>query len=194
MAPSTIFVALFAFTSLLCIAAASNPDDIFPSNPSALNDWAICKETITVAKFPDLFSPTRTGGCVRYFQGVDITGVVTEKHFFYKDGVKNACDCIITCLQRPLSCTNWVYKHIFESNLDGGYRSCTLYSSPNLPSNVTLAYNLKNSTGYQLLQTVNNPQPGAPVPFTFLDAANTKVDNDGVSGLIFQDQNNKLHC
>jgi hypothetical protein len=69
-----------------------------------------------------------------------------------------------------------------------------LYSSPNLPSNVTLAYNLKNSTGYQLLQTVNNPQPGAPVPFTFLDAANTKVDNDGVSGLIFQDQNNKLHC
>jgi hypothetical protein len=190
----TIFVALYAFFALHGMCAGYDPDDIFPSNSDTYNDWAICKDAISTAKFPNLFAPTKRGGCVRYFQGVDITGVVTEKHFFHKDGVTNACDCIITCLQRPLSCTNWVYKHIFEPKLDGGYRSCTLYSSPNLPSNVTLAYNLTGSTGYSLLQTVNNPQPGAPAPFTFSDSANTKVDNDGVSGLIFQDQDNKLHC
>ncbi len=166
--------------------------DIFPSLDE-YNDWAICKGQITKQVFPNLNVPTRQGGCVRYFRGIDITGVVTEQHFFYKDGIKSACDCIAECLERPLSCTNWVYKHTFMTG-DDGRRSCTLYSSPNLPTNVTLAYNLANSTGYQLLQPLNNPQAGAPAPLTFLDAANTMVDPYGVSGFIVQDQNNAQYC
>ncbi len=169
-----------------------DPADIFPS-ADQYNDWAICKGHVTKSTFPDLNAPTNEGGCVRYFRGVDITGVVTEQHFFFNDGVDSACDCIKKCLERPLSCTNWVFKHTFMDG-DGGYRSCTLYSSPNLPSNVTLAYDLNNSAGFDLLQAANNPQAGAPVPLTFYDTAGKKPDPHGVSGFIVQDQNNHQYC
>jgi hypothetical protein len=169
-----------------------NPLDIFPPAPQ-YNMWAICAGQITKARFPHLNVPSPQGGCVRYFRGIDITGVVTEIHFFFKDGIKSACDCIAKCLERPLSCTNWVFKHTFMDG-DGGYRSCTLYSSPNLPTNVTLDYNLAQSTGFDLLQAGNNPQAGAPAPLAFLDAANTMQDMFGVSGFIVQDQNNAQYC
>jgi hypothetical protein len=171
-----------------------DPNNIFPSSANVYNNWAICKDSISKYKFPKLNAPTSRGGCVRYFRYIDITGVVTELHFYRKDGIHTACDCIAKCLERPTSCTNWVYKNIFNKELDGGYRSCTLYSSPNLPSNVTLDYDLSKSTGYDLLQSVNNPQPGAPAPFTFSNAANTVTDAYGVSGFIVQDQDYKLHC
>ncbi len=169
-----------------------NPADIFPPFIE-YNDWAICKGQITTSRFPQLNAPSKSGGCVRYFRGIDMTGVVTEIHFFFKDGIKSACDCIATCLQRPLSCTNWVYKHTFEDG-DGGFRSCTLYSSPNLPSNVTLAYDLANSTGYELLDPGNNPQAGGGAPLTFLNVDGTIQDTFGVSGFVVQDQNNVLYC
>ncbi len=214
MMHSTIFTALLACLALFGICAenlraseieaeadasisrrvASDPDNIFPSSATVYNNWAICKDSISKKYFPKLSAPTSRGGCVRYFRYVDITGVVTELHFYRKNGIHTACDCIAKCLERPTSCTNWVYKNIFNKALDGGYRSCTLYSSPNLPSNVTLAYNLKQSKGYQLLQAGNNPQPGAPVPFTFSNAANTVTDPYGVSGFIVQDQGYNLHC
>lgn len=176
--------------------ATKDPDDIFPNQAylaTYYNDWAICKDKINKKLFPQLSAPTIRGGCVRYYRYVDITGVVTELHFFRRDGIHSACDCIAKCLERPKSCTNWVYKHTFMPE-DGGFRSCTLYSSPNLPSNVTLAYDLKKSSGYQLLQTVNNPQAGANVPLTFLDSASTKQDIYGVSGFIVIDQVNHFHC
>jgi hypothetical protein len=135
----------------------ANTADIFPTLDQ-YNNWAICKGQITKRRFPNLNVPTNQGGCVRYFRGIDITGVVTEQHFFFADGIKSACDCIAECLERPLSCTNWVYKHTFMDG-DDGLRSCTLYSSPNLPTNVTLAYDLANSTGYQLLQPENKTRP-----------------------------------
>ncbi|KAH7697436.1 hypothetical protein AAVH_35482, partial [Aphelenchoides avenae] len=63
--------------------AAAPAASIFP--PFAFYDaWAICKGIITKAKFPKLQAPNNAGGCVRYFRGVDMTGVVTEKHFFFK--------------------------------------------------------------------------------------------------------------
>jgi hypothetical protein len=122
-----------------------------------------------------------------------MTGVVTEVDLYFKDGINSACDCIASCLSRPTSCTNWVYKHTF-SPLDGGKRSCTLYSSPNLPSNVTLAYNLANSTGFDKLLPKNNPQTGSTAPFTFKDSACTIPDPNGVSGFVTQDPNDKQYC
>jgi hypothetical protein len=138
--------------------------------------------------------PDNKSGCVRYFQGIDMTGVVTEVDLYVKDGIESACDCIAACLSQPLSCTNWVYKHTFLPNLDGGKRSCTLYSSPNLPTSVTLAYNLNSSVGFDKLSPQNNPQHGATAAFTFKDLNGTIPDPNGVSGFMTQDPNGKLYC
>lgn len=171
----------------------SNPSvNIFP-RPDTYENWAICKGKITKARFPNLQAPTAEGGCVRYYQGIDMTGVVTEQHLFASNGINSACDCAAACLERPASCTNWVYKHTFMAG-DGGKRSCTLYSSPNLPTNVTLAYDTAHSAGFQLLQPGNNPQAGALAPLTTLDAAGTKPDKFGVSGFMVQDQNKRQYC
>ncbi|KAB5551055.1 hypothetical protein GE09DRAFT_1124757 [Coniochaeta sp. 2T2.1] len=170
----------------------NNNINIFP-DPEAYEQWAICKGKITKARFPNLQAGTADGGCVRYYRGIDMTGVVTEVHFFAKDGINSACDCAIKCLDRPASCTNWVFKHTFMKG-DAGKRSCTLYSSPNLPTNVTLAYDLAHSSGFELLQDGNNPQAGAPVPITTLDKDGKHPDKFGVSGFMVQDQNNLQYC
>lgn len=166
--------------------------DIFPS-ADEYSKYAICTTSVTKQLFPTLETPGSSGGCTRYFRGVDMTGVVTEKHLFHSNGIRSACDCVIACLSRSASCTNWVYKHTFMQG-DGGKRSCTLYSSPNLPSNVTLAYDTATSFGFELLQAGNNPQAGGLAPLTFLDAANTLPDMYGVSGFTTLDQNNRLYC
>jgi hypothetical protein len=202
-AASTIVAILTAATAVTATPVGTtsrrdNGDDgnkninIFPGFNN-YDQWAICKGKITKAKFPNLQAPTADGGCVRYYQGIDMTGVVTEKHFFARDGIASACDCAAKCLEGPTFCTNWVFKHTFMDG-DDGKRSCTLYSSPNLPTNVTLAYDTATSKGFQLLQPGNNPQAGAPAPLTFLDAAGTQPDKYGVSGFMVQDQNNRQFC
>ena len=125
------------------------------------------------------------------FQGIDITGVVTEVDIYFPK-VQSACDCIALCLDAPTTCTNWVWKHTNVPSLDSGRRSCTLYSSPNLPSGVTLDYDLALSSGFQLLQAANNPQVGAGAPTTVLDNGNP--DPFGVSGFLQRDVNGKLYC
>jgi hypothetical protein len=128
-----------------------------------------------------------------------MTGVVTEVDLYFPL-IKSACDCAAQCLSNALTCNNWVFKHTFVPAKDSGRRACTLYSSPNLPSDVTLVYDLTNATGlglsvgYQLLQPGNNPQAGGGAPLTFLDAANTKTDPFGVSGFLSQDVNERLYC
>jgi len=170
-----------------------NPDpDIFP-NFDRYSDWAICKGKITKRDFPNLQAPNDQGGCVRYYQGIDMTGVVTELHFYFRDGFKSACDCVAECLKQKDSCTNWVWKHTFTHG-DDGKRSCTLYSSPNLPTGVTLKYDTRKSEGFLPLQKMNNPQAGALAPLTFLDKAGTKPDKFGVSGFTVEDQNHRLFC
>lgn len=170
-----------------------DPDaNIYP-NAGTYSDWAICKGQITKSRFPTLQAPTHNGGCVRYYPGIDMTGVVTELHFYFKNGFRTACDCAAKCLEEPTSCNNWVWKHTFMPG-DSGRRSCTLYSSPNLPSNVTLAYDKAHSKGFQPLSPQNNPQAGGESPLTFLDAAGTKPDKFGVSGFTAQDQNGGLYC
>lgn len=171
----------------------SNSDiNMFPSGDK-YNDYAICKGKITKNQFPNLQAPSNQGGCVRYFPGIDITGVVTEVDLFFRDGIHNACDCAARCLEAPESCTNWVFKHTFKQG-DDGKRSCTLYSSPNLPTNVTLQYDLGGSTGFQTLSPGNNPQKGCDAPLTFLDMANTQVDNYGVSGFAVRDTQGRQYC
>src|ERR1017187_8479288 len=99
-----------------------------------------------------------------------MTGVVTEVDIYYPK-VNSACDCAAICLTAATTCNNWVFKHTFNP-LDSGRRTCTLYSSPNLPADVTLVYDLTNATGlgfsagYQLLQASNNPQAGGGAPVT----------------------------
>jgi len=145
-----MYLISLVFSLFFVVAALENPQNshqdpganIFP-NFNSYSNWAICKGKITKAHFPNLQAPKPNGGCVRYFQGIDMTGVVTELHFFFKDGFRTACDCAAQCLKQPTNCTNWVWKHTFMDE-DSGKRSCTLYSSPNLPSNVTLAYDTAN--------------------------------------------------
>ena len=60
----------------------SNSDiNIFPSGDK-YNDYAICKGKVTKNKFPQLQAPSNDGGCVRYFPGIDITGVVTMVNLY----------------------------------------------------------------------------------------------------------------
>jgi len=163
-------------------------------------EGAICKNEITTKQFPTLVIPHNfRGGCVRYYQGIDMTGVVTEVDIFFPK-VKTACDCIEACLTASNNCTNWVWKHTFNPPADSGRRSCTLYSSPNLPTDVTLVYDLTDATGlgfskgFQLLQTQNNPQMGGGAPLAFLDMAGKRQDPFAVSGFLTQDANGKLYC
>jgi hypothetical protein len=197
---TSALVSLLLATSALAgpLSARKQKDDddstfnIF-KNEAKRWEGAICKTSITRQTFPALALPEHVGGgCVRYFRGVDMTGVVTEVDLFFADGIQSACDCAARCLAAPASCTNWVFKHTFNPAKDAGRRSCTLYSSPNLPSAVTLAYNLPGSAGFANLNI--NPQPGGMAPFTFEDPNLTKQDPFGVSGFVTQDQNGKLYC
>lgn len=170
----------------------SNSDlNIFPS-ADKYDDWAICKGKITKHQFPELQAPSDDGGCVRYFEGIDITGVVTMVNLYFKDGIKSACDCAAQCLDRPETCTNWVFKHTFATGLDDNKRSCTLYSSPNLPKGVTLDYNLNNSTGFGVVGM--NAQQGCDAPLTFLDENMTQPDKYGVSGFAVRDTLGRQYC
>jgi hypothetical protein len=217
---STVLSTLFLTSSVLGATMGlrvrdqdddSNPNvNIFPSDDT-YNDYAICKGKINKNKFPNLQAPSQDGGCVRYFPGIDITGVVTEGLYpppsfsqamlsrdpsvdlFFRDGIHNACDCAARCLEAPTSCTNWVFKHAFKAG-DDNKRSCTLYSSPNLPLNVTLQYDLGGSSGEMPIGQGNNPQKGCDAPLTFLDAASTKVDKYGVSGFAVRDIQGRQYC
>jgi len=171
----------------------SNSDiNIFPSGDK-YNDYAICKGKVTKNKFPQLQAPSNDGGCVRYFPGIDITGVVTMVNLYHKDGINSACDCAIACLERPETCTNWVFKHTFAgAAIDDNKRSCTLYSSPNLPKGVTLDYDLAQSSGFGTVGM--NAQQGCDAPLTFLDVNGTMPDKYGVSGFAVRDTNQNQYC
>lgn len=197
---ATILSTVALFSSALAgpLGARDNDDstnselNIFPS-ADKYSEYAICKGKITKSRFPHLNAPTQEGGCVRYYPGIDMTGVVTMVDLFHKDGINSACDCAAACLDRPLTCTNWVFKHTFAgAAVDNNMRSCTLYSSPNLPTGVTLEYDVNQSTGFGVIGM--NPQQGGDAPLTFLDVNNTMVDKFGVSGFMTRDTNGLQYC
>ena len=141
--------------------------------------------------------PTMEGGCIRYTQGFDVTGVVTEVDLTFPQ-VQNACDCIQQCLDRPSSCAAYVYKFSTPASVQSGHRTCTLYSQFNLPSGVTLGFNDNTSVNInptELEQLGNNPQAGGAVPQAFMDMnLNTTPDNNAVSGPIWQLANGQAQC
>jgi hypothetical protein len=199
---TTVLSALVLASSVIAspygLRARDQDDDtnqninIFPSGDK-YNDYAICKGKVTKHQFPGLQAPSDDGGCVRYFPGIDITGVVTMVNLYHKDGINSACDCVSACLERPESCTNWVFKHTFVgAAIDDNLRSCTLYSSPNLPKNVTLDYDLAASSGFGFVGM--NAQPGCDAPLTFLDSGLTQPDKYGVSGFAVRNVNQQQFC
>jgi len=142
---------------------------------------------------------TMEGGCIRYTKGFDVTGVVTEVDLTFPQ-VKNACDCIQECLNRPTTCANYVWKFNSAQSVQSGHRTCTLYSDFNLPSAVTLEFDLNNSNNVninaqEIIANGNNPHGGALVPQAFKDAnLDTVPDPDAVSGPVWQLSNGQTQC
>lgn len=132
---------------------------------------------------------TQDNGCIRYTRGFDVTGVTTEVDL----QVKDECDCIQECLKQPGMCANYVWKFSTAASVKSGHRTCTLYSNFNLPLDVTLGFDLNNSTNFKILNT--NPQPGSLVPQAFKDLnLNTTPDPDAVSGPVWALANGQVQC
>ncbi|KAJ3194791.1 hypothetical protein HK101_001910 [Irineochytrium annulatum] len=125
--------------------------------------------------------PSQPHGCRLFVRGFDITGVTTEVDLTIADGIVTECDCLARCSASSSQCVSWVWK--FTDN--SGHRTCTLYSNYNLPSAVTLAYNVQNSTDILKLQAANNPQAGSTIPQCTVDGqAGSKPDPDCFSGSV----------
>ncbi|KAJ3191884.1 hypothetical protein HK101_007318 [Irineochytrium annulatum] len=150
------------------------PEDPYTPAPSggyAYTDDAslICPHTI----------PSQPHGCRLFVRGFDITGVTTEVDLTIADGIMTECDCLARCSASSAQCVSWVWK--FTDN--SGHRTCTLYSNYNLPSAVTIAYDVKNSTDIMKLQPANNPQAGSTIPQCTIDGQpGSKPDPDCFSG------------
>ncbi|OCK81967.1 hypothetical protein K432DRAFT_237235 [Lepidopterella palustris CBS 459.81] len=141
----------------------------------------------------------RGDGCIRYVRGFDVTGVVTEVDLTFPQ-IRDNCDCIQACLDRPTTCAAYVYKFSTAASVASGHRTCTLYSQFNLPADVNIEINLnstlnKNINAAEITMMGNNPQLGAPVPQAFRDfPTNTIPDNDAVSGEVWQLSNGETLC
>ncbi|KAF8867180.1 hypothetical protein BDZ45DRAFT_734444 [Acephala macrosclerotiorum] len=142
---------------------------------------------------------TEDHGCIRYVKGFDVTGVVTEVDLTFPE-IQDSCDCIQACLNRPGTCAAYVWKFSTPASVAAGHRTCTLYSQFNLPAQVAIAIDVANTTNMninaeELVANGNNPQMGALVPQTFMDAnLNTTVDKDAVSGEVWQLSTGKAIC
>jgi hypothetical protein len=139
------------------------------------------------------------GGCIRYVRSFDITGVVTEVDLTFPI-VQNVCDCIQQCLNRPTTCASWVYKFSTPASQQSGHRTCTLYSQFNLPADVDIFIDLKNTlnkniNGNEITLLKNNPQLGSTVPEAFRDAnLDTTLDPNAFSGPVWQLSNGQVLC
>ena len=153
---------------------------ICPGLRTMENGCVRCKSCRPITPVHICLQPTDT-------KGFDVTGVVTEVDLTFPT-VKNECDCIQQCLDRPSTCANYVFKFSTPASVQSGHRTCTLYSQFNLPSAVVIDLNLnstlaKNINAAEIMLLGNNPQAGAPVPQTFKDVnLNTIPDTDAVSG------------
>jgi hypothetical protein len=137
---------------------------------------------------------TADGGCIRYVQGFDVTGVVTEVDLTFP-AVKNVCDCVQQCLNRKGTCANWVYKFSTPDSVKTGHRTCTLYSNFNLPADVVIDVNVQKSKNVQLLQAANNPQAGGLVPQAFKDRNLTSTpDDQAYSGALWTLADGRVLC
>ncbi|KAK9371413.1 hypothetical protein V1509DRAFT_614607 [Lipomyces kononenkoae] len=142
---------------------------------------------------------TQDDGCIRYTRGFDVTGVVTEVDLTFPQ-VRDECDCIQECLNRPGTCANYVWKFSTSDAVQSGHRTCTLYSNFNLPSQVVLEFDLNSTNNMninadEIIAAGNNPQMGALVPQAFKDVnLNTTADPDAVSGPVWVLANGQVQC
>jgi len=142
---------------------------------------------------------TQDHGCIRYTSGFDVTGVVTEVDLTFPQ-VKDECDCIQECLNRPTTCANYVWKFSTPASAASGYRTCTLYSDFNLPSGVVVKFDLDskdnmNINAAEIKANGNNPHVGGAVPQAFLDPpTNSKPDNQAVSGPVWVLADGSVQC
>ena len=123
-------------------------------------------------------------------KGFDVTGVVTEVDLTFPQ-VQSACDCIQECLNRPTTCSSYVYKFSTPESIQSGHRTCTLYSQFNLPADVAIEIDLDNTNNTninaaEITMMGNNPQKGSVVPQAFKDLNNTMGDDDAFSGYVRQ--------
>ncbi|RSH95558.1 hypothetical protein EHS25_000650 [Saitozyma podzolica] len=100
---------------------------------------------------------TEDNGCTRYTQGFDVTGVVTTLELLFPE-VKNVCDCIQECLNRPGTCANYIWDFHDADAIKNGNRTCVLYSNFNLPSNVTVVFAPNDTQNVNIQELENNPQ------------------------------------
>ncbi|CAF2085105.1 unnamed protein product, partial [Rotaria magnacalcarata] len=133
------------------------------------------------------------GQCIRYAEGFDITGATNEVEFtFQDDHIECACDCFEKCRQRPTTCANWVWKYTDNS----GYRTCALYSHFNLPTNVTIGFDLSTSMNLGVISG-GSPQQGTLVPhcqFFYSNGTAYGHDEDCVSGPLWTLDNYEFIC
>ncbi|KAL4889418.1 hypothetical protein BDV59DRAFT_210343 [Aspergillus ambiguus] len=132
---------------------------------------------------------TQDRGCIRYTRGYDVTGVLTTVEL---PQIRNACDCIQACLDRPDTCASYVWK-FNEPTSDR--RTCTLYSNFNLPSGVDVLYNPTEVPGVnQGLNPISeNPQIGGRVPRA-TKRNGTEIDREAVSGPVWQLEGGQVQC
>src|SRR2546421_11733963 len=106
-------IALFAAAAAIASTVSAGP--IVARMDNGL--MPICEDLKTVDR-----------GCIRYVRGFDVTGVVTEVDLTFPQ-VKDKCDCIRECLNRPRTCASWVYKFSTAASVQSGHRTCTLCTS-----------------------------------------------------------------
>lgn len=130
------------------------------------------------------------GGCSRYYQGYDISGVSNKNMIGNTSVITSSCDCMLKCKQTFSTCTSWVWKYTEPSQQT---RKCILYSNFNLPIGIVVGINTSSSINTGLIS--ENPQIGGQVPRCTMDGLVTGIiDNDCVSGTLFYLDNDSFMC
>ena len=183
-------------TSLFVISAMASPLAVRSENDQGLQ--LICQYLKTEnngcirCKFPFPYLSTSKSFLKSHnpdTKGFDVTSVVTKVDLKFPQ-VKDECDCVQECLNRPSTCPSYVYKFSAPASVQSVHRTCTLYSQFNLPFAVTVLYDLSSTNNVSInaaeIIIGNNPQTGAVVPQTFKGVnLNTTADGDAVSGYVF---------
>ena len=120
--------------------------------------------------------------CTLQVKGYDITGSTNGQIFGQHPGLKNACDCAKLCLTKNSTCTSYVWK--YNGSPTPHKRVCILYSNFQLPSDVTLGFDLETTECAGTIQ--NNPQQGSSVPHCLgISQDSNSWDRDCISGSVF---------
>ena len=110
------------------------------------------------------------GGCKRFVHGFDITGA-TNHAVVQAD---SQCACVAACLANWQYCVSYVWKYVGEDET----RSCTLYSSVNLPPGT------EAGCGAVSMTIIPEDSCLGTVDFTSTDYDDDGSGDDGVEGVL----------